>query len=644
LDLGRWKTASVFGGALWLSLAVAQAATFTVTTLNDSGPGSLRQALLDAETQPGADRIEFEEGLNGLLPILGTLTISGVIDIVGPGADVLTILGNGSGRDVFSVSDGAEVDISGLGITNGADGIENGGTLTVSNCAIYQNFGIGIHNWGNLTVNDSRIDENNGDGIYNSWCCDAVLAVNRSVIVDNAETGVENNNGGTVTIFESVLSGNRNRGFYSYRGSFIIDQSTLIGNSTTENNGGGALHSNSATTLSITNSTISGNEALSGCGGGITISNSSTITFHNNTLSGNSAKTGGGLCVGSSTLLNLFNTTISDNFATSKGGGIYLWDTTSTLLMGNSLVAGNAATVNNTDPNAGIELYSNGTFSSRGGNLFGQNGTLGLVNATAGATDLTLAGPISTAIGTLANNGGPTQTHIAAADSPILDAGNNSLVPNDATTDQRGEERIQNNTVEIGAVEGTNPRDDLDWRVTEIYIATLGWAPDNEGLQYWVNQMTIDPKWTPTTVAQSFFDQPGVQALYPVGDDGALIDALYQNLFAREADTLGRNYWLAELAAARVERNQMIIALIEGGYANHEAIDDMARFTNQVQIGRAFSAEQERLGIVYRSLNTEQQATLLDIGADLMDQATSEAGMRDRLISQIPGLLAGLAP
>jgi hypothetical protein len=87
--------------------------------------------------------------------------------------------------------------------------------------------------------------------------------------------------------------------------------------------------------------------------------------------------------------------------------------------------------------------------------------------------------------------------------------------------------------------------------------------------------MTIDPNWTPTTVAQSFFDQPSVQALYPVGDDGTLIDALYQNLFAREADTEGRDYWLGELAVARVERNQMIIALIEGGYANYLAIPDM---------------------------------------------------------------------
>ncbi|MCG5499140.1 DUF4214 domain-containing protein, partial [Ectothiorhodospira variabilis] len=50
--------------------------------------------------------------------------------------------------------------------------------------------------------------------------------------------------------------------------------------------------------------------------------------------------------------------------------------------------------------------------------------------------------------------------------------------------------------------------DDTPWRVTEIYLATLGYAPDVEGVDYWVDNIHGDPEWTPTTVAQSFFDQP----------------------------------------------------------------------------------------------------------------------------------------
>ncbi|MBL8247936.1 MAG: hypothetical protein JNK95_06165 [Candidatus Competibacter sp.] len=66
-----------------------------------------------------------------------------------------------------------------------------------------------------------------------------------------------------------------------------------------------------------------------------------------------------------------------------------------------------------------------------------------------------LTGLISTAIGPLANNGGPTLTHLPVAGSLMIDAGNNALIPAGITTDQRGAgfPRIAGNAVDIGAVE-----------------------------------------------------------------------------------------------------------------------------------------------------------------------------------------------
>ncbi|MEJ5238198.1 MAG: hypothetical protein WHT82_07550, partial [Limisphaera sp.] len=40
--------------------ATLSAAVFTVTTTADSGPGSLRQAILDAEATPGPDTVRFQ--------------------------------------------------------------------------------------------------------------------------------------------------------------------------------------------------------------------------------------------------------------------------------------------------------------------------------------------------------------------------------------------------------------------------------------------------------------------------------------------------------------------------------------------------------------------------------------------------------
>jgi hypothetical protein len=199
----------------------------------------------------------------------------------------------------------------------------------------------------------------------------------------------------------------------------------------------------------------------------------------------------------------------------------------------------------------------------------------------------------------------------------------------------------------IGGEESSDQTDTLTqpfhsaWRVTEIYLATLGYAPDHEGLQYWIGNLQ-GGGWTPTEVAQSFFDAPLVQDLYPAeqGND-ALIEALYQNIFGRVADAEGKAYWLSELNAGHVTRNQMIIALINGGWANPEAAADMARFGNRVWVGLVFAAEQDarEREIVYSDLSEEQQTKLRTLGAQVLATVTADTATRDAAIASIQGLL-----
>src|SRR5262249_33959878 len=98
--------------------------TFMVLNVADSGPGSLRQAVLDAEANPGADTIDFAMNVKGTITLTsGQLAISGDLTINGPGADKLTVSGNHASR-VFRVLGGADastaitVNISGLTIAD----------------------------------------------------------------------------------------------------------------------------------------------------------------------------------------------------------------------------------------------------------------------------------------------------------------------------------------------------------------------------------------------------------------------------------------------------------------------------------------------------------------------------------------------
>ena len=63
-----------------------------------------------------------------------------------------------------------------------------------------------------------------------------------------------------------------------------------------------------------------------------------------------------------------------------------------------------------------------------------------------------MANPLLASLG---NYGGPTQTMALLPGSPAIDAGSNALIPGGVTTDQRGDSRIVNSTVDIGAFESS---------------------------------------------------------------------------------------------------------------------------------------------------------------------------------------------
>ena len=97
--------------------------------------------------------------------------------------------------------------------------------------------------------------------------------------------------------------------------------------------------------------------------------------------------------------------------------------------------------------------------------------------------------------------------------------------------------------------------------VTRLYIATFNRTPDIEGLKYWV----YDSKLSLEEIASSFFDQPETKKRYPNTTDlDYFIKSVYKNLFDREPDSAGLNYWHEQLSNGYIKKGEFILAVING--------------------------------------------------------------------------------
>lgn len=464
---------SIIAALLLSALASVHAATFVVVNTDDSGLGSLRQAITEANNAPAEDIIMFDvvgpgpHTLNltsALPPLTGNVQI--LNDAVG--SEMVTVQRSHSAGTpdfrIFTVMPGSNVLLGGVTIANGYLPNEPGGAiwsknaeLTIRSCTLISNgsgsvggavYNAGVNGIGHVSFSNCKLIGNNsgsgggnpsGGAIYNVSIFDFFApdpnAPRRAImtLTNCTLSGNSADFGGAIS--QAVGGG----------GAGDLTLSNCIVANNTSRFGGGGLYNrlssggNAVATVHVESCTFSSN-IVSSLGWGGAISNLNGEVFaRNSTFSGNSAEGGGGLNNNTTSpddfaQLMVQNCTIAANHASSDGGGgLRHTGANGSVKFQNTIVAGNTSSSSARD--------LKGAFISQGHNLIANSaGSTGFAN---GANNDSVGGggnPVLDArLASLMDNGGPTHTHALLSDSPAINSGNDGFAP---PTDQRGYFRL----------------------------------------------------------------------------------------------------------------------------------------------------------------------------------------------------------
>ena len=370
------------------------AATFTVNSSADiaspsAGVVTLRSAILVADSLGGANVINLPAALGPYGLTFGALVIdnpaNNALLIQGTGGSAVIDGGGLSG--VFRLI-GGTASLTGLTIQHGSAPSPNPGSNGI--CS-----GGGVFIGPSTTVNIT------------------------SITISNNQT--PNASGGGICVY----------------GTLNLSNATVSNNN--GSNGGGGIRVVIGGTAHITGSTVSNNQALTFGAAGGGIENQGTLTVTESTISGNSSSSGSGVSQEEEGSTTLSNVTIAGNSSNESAqlesfGG-------ANILVVSTIIA-------NPVSGANCVAASHGTITSNGHNLDSANSC-----GFASTGDLINADPV---LGPLQNNGGPTATMALLAGSKAIDTGANPLA---LATDQRGTGfvRVVGAAADIGAFEAQPP-------------------------------------------------------------------------------------------------------------------------------------------------------------------------------------------
>lgn len=470
------------------------AASLIVGTLSEQSASActLRDAIdsVNAQSDQGqcvatgsygsADAVAFAPGLSGTLTFFkhdplsdpadpSALVVQRSVAIQGTGSRQLAITcGNGIFRLLEIDATAPTVSLSGVSLlgctTKGAGGGVRA-DFRLSNVAHAVQFT-------DVTLAQDTANQGGGLAVFGGTGGDSVTLAACNVMSNHALT-----NGGGIYLSDNVTEA---------RADLSVADSVVGAN--TAQLGAGAFAVGATADITFTRSTLEGNQA-SFYGGGIDVENAASASVLDSTLAGNrAALSGGGARALNGASFSATNSTLSGNSAGLSGGGVYALGLGSgAVALANATLASNIAgggggiAIENTFPVgqmtpanavsivdtlvAGNVAPSDTLSSELPGNVLPWNVSYSVIGVPGNVspigpgniTDGAVPPPFGPGgwLGTLRNNGGPTQTHalLTNVPDPAVDAGDPAF--SGLKFDQRGApfKRVENGRVDIGAYE-----------------------------------------------------------------------------------------------------------------------------------------------------------------------------------------------
>ena len=362
--------------------------------------------------------------------------------------DVDDLLDDNS-RVIGFTSEEGNLTLTGLTITGGRTTENNAFISGQGFETIQSGGGIRFDSNGSLTLsvtlsgNSTSGRRSRGGGIYSTG---GDVSLFNSTVADNSLTGDSSDGGGIasfrgdVSLANSTVSGNSavneqfsnngGGGIYTVFGNVKLFSSNVSGNISDLNGGGISAFSGD---VSLSNSAVSENISDEGGGGGIS---AATVTVTNSTVSGNSSGGDGGGIRGGTVFLT--NSSVNDNSSVDDGGGIFtssgdvsLIDST---LTGNSSTYGTGGGISST---RGDVFLSNSTVSENsatsfrsGGGIYAGSGNVSLIDSILSENSTLLDGG-----GIFTNDGNITLTNSTVSDNSAgFDGGGISTSAGDITS------------------------------------------------------------------------------------------------------------------------------------------------------------------------------------------------------------------